>query len=346
MDMAKLVISILAVWMILIGLALAAGHMVLRGEELAYVSVEDDNYEVYLLDVNSALNYNLSRHRNRDDMPIWSPDGRQLAFVSYRAGIAQIYVANADTARLRAITSPDWSSTNPVWSPDGRQLAFISNQGGRWGLYLTDGDCQRDCDTTARVMPIQFSPQRRVFGRLVWSPDGRYLAAPIGVARGGAAIRLIDMATGELKTLNASLLDTQLAWSPDSRQLLYAARGALDLEVYAVDVSGGTPENLTGNPGYDGTPSWSPDNHQIAFASGRTGRFDIYRSNADGTQPERLTDQHVSVRPVWSPDGRWITFESGRVGKYDIYIMPADGGSPRRLTFDAIGNRYPVWRPS
>jgi Tol biopolymer transport system component len=343
--LVKVIVGVLAVCVALVCAALAVGRLLPDGGELAYVTARDGNFEVYLLDINTTLTYNLSRHSSRDDSPIWSPDGERLTFVSYRDGNAQVYTADPDTGALRPITTAKASNLNPTWSPDGSQLAYVSNSDGQWLIYVVDADCSGDCEARKRALRAGFPAGRNTFGRVAWSPDGMTIAATISVPDGSLAIHLIDVATGDLTTLNTSLIDTRLSWSADSLHILYASIFDRNTEVYSVDVRSGEARNLSRTGSHDGTPSWSPDSRQVVFESNRNGTSEIYRSSADGGAAQQLTTLGSSSRPLWSPDGGWVLFESKQAGSFDIYVVRVDGSGLRRLTNGGADNRFPVWRP-
>jgi Tol biopolymer transport system component len=343
--LAKVMARVLLASMALVCAALVGGRLVPDGGELAYVTARDGNFEVYLLDINTTLTYNLSRNSSRDDSPSWSPDGERLAFVSYRDGNAQVYTADPSTGAIQPITTAKANNLNPTWSPDGSQLAYVSNSGGQWLIYVVDADCSRDCDAQKRALRASFPAGRNTFGRVAWSPDGVTIGATISVPGGGMAIHLIDVATGDLTTLNTSLIDTRLSWSADSRRILYASIFDRNTEVYAVDVHSGEAHNLSQTGSHDGTPSWSPDSQQVVFESNRNGTSEIYRSDAAGGVVQQLTTLGSSSRPLWSPDGEWVLFESKQEGDFDIYVIRTDGSGLRRLTHGGSDDRLAVWRP-
>jgi TolB protein len=105
---------------------------------LAYRSARDRSGEIVVLDVESGLEDNLTRHPAVDFQPDWSPDGQELVFVSNRAGQGDLYRMNADGSNLQRITSG--GSWRPDWSPGGDRIAFISRRSGRDLLYTIRPD--------------------------------------------------------------------------------------------------------------------------------------------------------------------------------------------------------------
>jgi Tol biopolymer transport system component len=148
------------------------------GAQIVFVSARDGNSEIYVVDVQQALQdpggadqRRLTHNDVDDDNPSWSPSpseaGGQIAFVSRRDGNDEIYVMGADGSGQQRLTHNDVDDWWPVWSPDGSQIAFTSAREGDYATYLMDADGGN---------------QRRLTNndgddwRPGWSPDGARIA--------------------------------------------------------------------------------------------------------------------------------------------------------------------------
>lgn len=84
----------------------------------------EETLEVYTMSSDGSGHRRLTRNRDAEASPAWSPDGRRIAFHSGTG----LFVMNADGSSARRLTrNPEDHS--PAWSPDGNCIAF--GRGGR-----------------------------------------------------------------------------------------------------------------------------------------------------------------------------------------------------------------------
>jgi len=357
------IISGAAAVFVVVGALLTTNHLLpYNGQpQLALVSTRSGQAELYLLDINHAVQRQLTSSIGYVRQPAWSPDGTRIAFV---AGYdrSDIFVMNADGTGLSNLTAstPDFVADNPAWSPDGTRLAFtlMSVTGGAANIYVMDV-------LTAPDSAWTYTPEWKA--QPVWSPDGRYIA--YGVSTSNWDIWLLDAASGQTWPLADSPFDDQSpAWSPDGR-LAYVSwvDSALSAEIFVMDIAAGADgqvrgwnqRRLTDNTAMDSQPSWSPDGSQIAFVSNRdNGYFDVYtmNTNGDAGSVRRLTySDGPETSPQWSPDGSQLVFTLDRrytgrfvaTGSCGVFAADVGRGLIRELTgsLDGICDTFPIWRP-
>jgi WD40-like Beta Propeller Repeat len=93
------------------------------GERIVFVSTQDGNEEIYVIDVDPLTETGGTNPRRlttntwqADRHPSWSPDGERIVFASGRtAGRNQIWVMNADGSGQVNISNNDYSEWSPVW---------------------------------------------------------------------------------------------------------------------------------------------------------------------------------------------------------------------------------------
>ena len=225
--------------------ALAFGDLV-PGRQIIYAGRTRGSTDIFVLDVNTRLNHNLTNYPGDDSRPAWSPSGQQIVFESWRDGSRGIYVMDADGSDLRRVSAdPEASEYNPQWTPDGRAIVFQS--------YLRGS-------SDAHVYRIR--------------PDGTGLqSVPAESAYSSATTILrsiepqfVDGAWGTYVIEDGEkwqLTDEPLywreppQWSADSRYIAYVSAGS-DNDVFILAADGALVEQIT----TDGRPkshlSWRP----------------------------------------------------------------------------------------
>lgn len=159
-------------------------------------------------------------------------------------------------------------------------------------------------------------------------------------------------------------LSPGMSWSPDGKQLVFAAKASDSDALLIVDVETGRITKYAW-PELEGVfgGSWSPDGKTIAFTGMVHGQSDVYLMDLGSKKIQKLTDDIFSdTRPVFSRDGTKIAFVSDRrdflsappksfdITTYnykqtDIYVMNADGSGMERITTEEMDDSWPEWGP-
>ena len=74
------------------------------------------NFDIYLHDLATNRNVQLTQNRSDNERPNWAPDGRHIVFESDRTGRKQIYSMLADGTDVRQLTR-EGKNEGPAWSP-------------------------------------------------------------------------------------------------------------------------------------------------------------------------------------------------------------------------------------
>jgi tricorn protease len=95
----------------------------------------------------------------REQEPVWSPDGKSLVFSSARSGVRQLYSArpaNQDRSWIESfefhqtpLTDSESEATDPVFSPDGKRLAYTRGKGD---IVVIDADGRADIPITTDIL--------------------------------------------------------------------------------------------------------------------------------------------------------------------------------------------------
>jgi Tol biopolymer transport system component len=270
------------------------------GGAIAFSSRRDGNQEVYLLDVATGGQINLTVSTADDGYPRWSPDASQIAFSSNRDGNWEVYVMRGDGSGSRNLTNNPADDGFMDWSPDGESLVFASKRDGNREIYIIGKDGSH---------PRRMTDQAEEDVHPTWSPDGRKIAFASERDR-NREIYLMNPDGTNLTRLTFSVsYDDYPAWSPDGLQIAFASdrdsRASDRLEIYAMNTDGTGVRRLTYDSADDRHPTWSPDGSMLAFVSNRSGDREIYVMKSDGSNLKRLTfaagdDEH----PHWIGTGK------------------------------------------
>ena len=183
------------------------------GRTLAFAvtSGERSGIFTYNFERNCCLTL-LTGGRWNDISPVYSPDGRSLAFNSNRLGtsIPQVYVMSAsggepDLVSPYSFDRPGYFSA-PDWSPSGGLVAFHGAiRRGTYHILVA-----RIEDQGRRVRQLTWEGNNEDPS---WAPDGRHLVFK-GERRWGKGLFVVDVATGNTRTVLAGVEITVPEWSP------------------------------------------------------------------------------------------------------------------------------------
>jgi len=346
--------------------ALMAGWRWMPRDNLTFVSLREGAGEIYALDRERGILYNLTRSPGHDSDPAWSSDGTRLAFVSWRDGNRHLYLMDMPNHRTWRVSEQRIPlGYHAVWSPDGARLAFEVEESGTQNVYVADA-------TTG--VRMQITDDRAADRYPVWSPDGARLAF-VSWRTGDAEIFVTDASCfvrGNCENpVNVSqhrATDTNPAWSPDGRQLVFMSDRSNYREIYLVDIVCAAGDEACGagarpltedrsefNDLVWGVPLWSPDSRRIAYLSvDRKQVVNIQtiatrpRNEACCALPRRITQiESMNVTLAgWSPDSSLLAFSTAPSwnGNWDVFVLDAaDGGNLRRLTTHEDYDVSPIW---
>ena len=184
---------------------------------------------------------------------------------------------------------------------------------------------------------------------------------------------------GNMMTFIAKYTDDYSpAISPDGKWLAFASNRLENAELYLMDLTTRTLQQLTHTDELDEyMPAFSPDAKSIAFVTERTrggmmlppvqasgsdpSAATIYLMDIDGRNQRPLIDIEGAQRaPAFSPDGQKIAFESKAPTQetvsepgstennatLEIYVIHIDGTNKKQLTHNDVDDGHPTWAPN
>ncbi len=217
----------------------------------------------------------------------------------------------APGAKRVQLTNTRYSHRSPVVSPDGRWIAFIG-----------DVDLRPDSVVQAIADSIALLPYDRVRDEAPRN-DADIYVIPVG----GGTPRKVAALPGT---------ESDLTWSPDGRRLAFVHRAGRTANAHlgVIDVTGGTPTNLTQGWRYEPAGmEWLPSGEiaMNADIGGSSGLFLINPRN--GTRREVLGGRRKMNGFTYDAQGRQVAFVATSVDKpTELFIAGVDGKGERKLT--------------
>lgn len=313
------------------------------GRRIAFTSDRGGGDNIWIMNVDGSDKRQLTKEDFRLlYQPSWSPDGRFIAakkhFTTGRSlGTGEVWLYHVSGGGgVPLVKKPNEQHQKelgePIYAPDGKSLYFTRNvtpgpifqyaQDSNTDLFNIERYELDTGETTTMVSGVGGSV------RPTPSPDGRKIAF-VRRERARSKLYVKDLVSGEERKIYDALdQDVQetwavtgvypnMAWTPDSRSVVFWAGGKLR----RVDGNGGGAS-------------------EIPFRVNDT-RVVI---DAQHPQIEVAPDRFQTKMPRWasvSPDGRQVVFET--LGK--LWIKSTAGGGARRLVKgeEAELELFPSW---
>ena len=281
-----------------------------------YTNTPEDNYEVFVMDLDGA---------NRKNIPntpgvewVYAAYGDRLPFLSDRDTCHRcyfLYEMDADGNNVRRISDRQLQDSWIAARADGSEF-IVDPKGINDTAFFRIDASGKVLDTLYHGMAYANDP--------CFSPDGNQV-----VFRGANAKFKQDLGYHD----ELYIIQTD---GTGRRQLTHYPANDTTAEWWAY---------------HAGPPQWEPLSNRISYCSKRKGNLSIFSIKPDGTDEQQLTPEGFDEDwHAWSPDGNLLVYSgtplvSGDEERpvFDIFLMDMRTKHVKQLTTDTLSEQAPVF---
>src|SRR6202035_3686390 len=226
------------------------------------------------------------------------------------------------------------------FSPDGKEICFTAVT-DKVEAISTNGDLFL-VPVASGAEPKKITTNPGFDGNPVYSPDGKYIAYHAQLTSEYESDRwrvmLYDRASGQRQNLSEKFdrSANELAWSPDSKTILFVAESETRQPVYAMAATVGAEPKKIVTDSYNTGLSINGKGSTIAFErTSLTMPAEIFAANSDGTNARQLTHHNDSILAnleMNAPETFWFVSGDG-VKVQAMLIKPPNAEA---------GKKYPL----
>ena len=140
-------------------------------------------------------------------------------------------------------------------------------------------------------------------------------------------------------------IDTEPAWSPDGRHLVFTSDRGGAPQIYRAAVAGGSAERLTFEHPYNASASYSPNGKSLTLVTRVGGDYRIGLLDLASKRLQVLTKGRLDESPSFAPNGGMIIYAAKTDSRGLLEAVSVDGRVRQRLALDAGDVREPAWAP-
>jgi dipeptidyl aminopeptidase/acylaminoacyl peptidase len=310
------------------------GQKVLFG--ISYESVERNasNRDLYVMNVDGSNRQRITHTAKSENNAVWFDGGKKIAFIYPVNGKPQIWVMDADGKNRKAVSSVENGVQGFKISPDEKKVLLVSTV--------------KSVDTAQDIYPDLDQATGRVMTDIMykhWDEWVKDVPHPFVADFDGSEVSNVkDVMEGEpyespMKPMGGI---ESLAWSPDSKQIIYVSRKktgkeyaiSTNSDLYLYDIAEGTTKNITeGMMGYDTNPAFSPDGTRVAWLSMERDGYEADKCRlfvldlATGEKTDLTSNWDYTIEEfAWRPDGNSLWFIAYHNGVAPLFSIDAKTG--------------------
>lgn len=346
--------------------AIANSPGVLFNADETAILVDNAN-DLWYYSVSAGTVRRLTNNRDEEKEADFSPDGKWVSFVRGN----NLYVVDVARSNERQLTRDgregdkaiyngflDWVYEEELygrgqkrgywWSPDSKNIAFLRLDESPVPKFVITNDATQPQIVETMSYPKAGDPNPLVRLGIADVTKNNYMPnagnipkigvrLPPSMLRIGDAVKFVDIS----KYKPEDLLIARVAWSPDSKAVIFQA---LNREQTYLDANAATLDGKVRKLMTETTPAWvevygDPEFLQDGTAvwqSARNGWKHLYLYDSDGKMIRQLTGGKWEVRTVHGVDEKngWVYFSATKDSHIaeNIYRVRLTGGDVERLS--------------
>lgn len=298
-----------------------------NGEYLSFRRAVDEVQQIFVMRTNGGEAVQLTKHKTSVGTYQWSEDSGRIFLVAdesrseedekeHKKGNDAIFVDEGPNGQRESqwnnlwvfdiedkkesqITKEDFRIGSFHVSPNAKRIVYtarrenLRNQQYLAEIFLLDLE-----DSTTTRLTDNRAPE----GRLIWAPDGVHFAyravSDTDWEQNENKIWVMNADTKEYRLVSGEFRGSisQIAWTPDSRAILFGGRQGTNSNLYRLDVRSGKVDQITDVVGTMSVGSFSKDRTKMVYSyQDFDTPSDLYVSPTNDYGPTRLTDANPSI---------------------------------------------------
>ncbi len=306
--------------------------------DVTYFNKEENRAytDLYVMTLNDGKTTRLTDTDCNEAEPAWTPDGKHITYIAK----GQLWEMNPDGTAPRRVTDIEGGINGYLYAPDMSKIVYLKDV----RLEPTVQDLHPDLPkANARIINDQFY---RHWNDWVEAYTHLFVA---GYTPGRQITAGKDILDGEhwespVRPWGGT---EQLAWTPDSKQLIYTCRkktgveyaSSTNTDLYAYHTETGATVNLTeGMAGYDKNPVVSPDGQHLAWESMERDGYEADKIRLfvmdlrTGEKRDYSKGFDQNAEGLKWGDNQTVWFISDRHATDEIYSLDLVSGKIRKQT--------------
>ncbi len=256
---------------------------------IAYSRLTDGYWQVWVMDLDTGVEQQVTDSKVDKKNPVWSPDGKRIVCRTSNGELLLIGLIKKDEMKiLRKLGY----LTDPVWLDDNRLIfvrfrSDLKDDSDIWSANL-DGE---QVKVITDALGLQYNP--------AISSSGEKIVYVSAVKPAEHELLILELNTGKTDKLTQNrCYNIYPDLSADNAAVVFSSDKTGNYEIRVMDLVKGAQKMLTSNGCFNTGPVWL-DNKYIAFVSNKTGSLQIWMMDKEGSELIQLTRGSECVDPAW-----------------------------------------------